>query len=125
MTEFVVEPRRRLRVRALRGFLSRLFERGGAWVGVATLTFFLILAVLPSALVGPLETATTATGDFLTPPDRPHPLGTDEVGRDVVNLVVHGARISLTIALIAAVISLTVGSTVGITAGYFGGKTDT
>ncbi|RWQ62015.1 ABC transporter permease [Mesorhizobium sp.] len=124
MTEVVAESRRRVRLRATKDFLGRLFERGGAWVGVAALGFFLALAAVPGLLVGPLETAANATGDFLTPPDGQHLLGTDEVGRDVLNLVVHGARISLTIALIATVISLIVGTTVGIISGYFGGKVD-
>ncbi|MGX9121026.1 ABC transporter permease [Mesorhizobium sp. BHbsci] len=86
------------------------------------LALFLVLATIPNALVGPLETAATATGDFLAPPQNHHLLGTDDVGRDVLNLVVHGARISLTIALLATVFSLMVGTTVGMTAGYYGGK---
>ncbi|TIO13214.1 MAG: ABC transporter permease, partial [Mesorhizobium sp.] len=48
----------------------------------------------------------------------------DEVGRDVLNLVIHGARISLTIALIATVISLIVGTTVGMMAGFYRGRVD-
>ncbi|OHV75744.1 ABC transporter permease [Ensifer sp. LCM 4579] len=124
MTEVVAGPRRHVRLRATKEFFSRLFERVGAWVGVAALAFFLILAAIPGPIVGPLETAATASGDFLTPPDSQHILGTDEVGRDVLNVVVHGARISLTIALIATVISLIVGTTVGITSGYYGGRVD-
>lgn len=125
MTDIVAESRWQLRLRSIKDFLGRLFERGGAWVGVAALSFFLVLAAAPGAMVGPLETAANTTGDFLTPPNSQHLLGTDEVGRDVLNLVVHGARISLTIALIATVISLIVGTTVGIISGYFGGKVDT
>ncbi|WP_202296225.1 MULTISPECIES: ABC transporter permease [unclassified Mesorhizobium] len=124
MTETVIKSRRRVQLRATKDFLGRLFERGGAWVGVVALTFFLLMAVAPGLLVGPLETAASASGDFLTSPDSQHLLGTDEVGRDVLNLVIHGARISLTIALIATVISLFVGSAVGITSGYFGGSLD-
>lgn len=124
MTEPVAESRGQVGLRATKDFLGRFFERGGAWVGVAALTFFLVLAAVPGSFVGPLETAATATGDFLAAPDSQHLLGTDEVGRDVLNLVVHGARISLTIALIATVISLIVGTTVGIPSGYFGGKID-
>ncbi|TIO47545.1 MAG: ABC transporter permease, partial [Mesorhizobium sp.] len=58
------------------------------------------------------------------PPSSEHLLGTDEVGRDVLNLVIHGARISLTIALIATVISLIVGTTVGMMAGFYRGRVD-
>jgi len=125
MTELIAESRRRGRRLAIIDFLGRLLERGGAWVGVAALTFFLVLAAVPGLLVGPLETAATATGDFLAAPDGQHLLGTDEAGRDVLNLVVHGTRISLTIALMSTLISLILGTTVGITSGYFGGRIDT
>ncbi|MES0039693.1 ABC transporter permease [Mesorhizobium sp. M0046] len=124
MSETFPTHHRHVRRRAIWAFLSRFFEHGSARLGVAALTFFVVLAAVPGPLVGPLETAATATGDFLTSPDSQHMLGTDEAGRDVLNLVVHGARISLTIALIATMISLIVGTTVGIASGYYGGKVD-
>lgn len=124
MTESSSTYHRHIRLRAATAFLGRLFERGGARLGIAALTIFLVLAALPGPIVGPLETAATASGDFLTPPDSQHILGTDEVGRDVFNLLVHGARISLTIAMVATVISLIVGSAVGIVSGYYGGRID-
>ncbi|WP_027681836.1 ABC transporter permease [Rhizobium leguminosarum] len=116
--------RRNVRRRAIIAFVRRLFERSGAWIGATVLIFFLVLAASPGLLVGPLETAATATGDFLAAPDSQHFLGTDEAGRDILNLVVHGARISLTIALVATCLSLIVGTAVGIASGYYGGKVD-
>nr|WP_292317842.1 ABC transporter permease [Mesorhizobium sp.] len=107
-------------MQAFKGFLRQFLGHGGAQLGFVCLVCFLVLAAVPNILVGPLQTAVNATGDFLVPPSGQHLLGTDEVGRDVLNLVVHGARISLTIALLATVISLIVGATVGMTAGYFG-----
>ncbi|WP_419695959.1 ABC transporter permease [Mesorhizobium muleiense] len=124
MSESIVRYSSRGRVRAIKGFLSRLLGHAGAQLGLLCLVFFLVLTAVPNILVGPLETVATATGDFLAPPQSQHLLGTDEVGRDVLNLVVHGARISLTIALLATVISLVVGTTIGITAGYYGGRVD-
>ncbi|TIL44416.1 ABC transporter permease [Mesorhizobium sp.] len=108
----------------MRGFLHKFVGYGGAQLGLLCLVFFLVLATVPSILVGPLETVASASGDFLTPPQSQHLLGTDEAGRDVLNLVVHGARISLVIALLATVISLVVGTTIGMTAGYYGGRVD-
>ncbi|RAZ73048.1 ABC transporter permease [Mesorhizobium atlanticum] len=110
--------------RAVKGFLQQLLSHGGAKVGLVCLVFFLGVAVMPNVLVGPLQTAVNATGDFLAPPSSQHLLGTDEVGRDVLNLVVHGARISLTIALLATLISLFVGTSIGMIAGYYGGSVD-
>ncbi|WP_031239737.1 ABC transporter permease [Mesorhizobium sp. LNJC405B00] len=124
MSESIVQYSRRGRTRAMKSFLRQFLGHGGAQVGLVCLVFFLVLAAVPNTLVGPLQTAINATGDFLAPPSVQHLLGTDEVGRDVLNLVVHGARISLTIALLATVISLVVGTTVGMTAGYYGGRVD-
>ncbi|RUV87036.1 ABC transporter permease [Mesorhizobium sp. M1A.F.Ca.IN.020.06.1.1] len=124
MTELPIELRRRSRLRATKAFLRQFLDHKGARLGVLALTIFLVLAAVPGPLVGPLHTAITATGDFLTPPSSEHLLGTDEVGRDVLNLVIHGARISLTIALIATVISLIVGTTVGMMAGFYRGRVD-
>ncbi|TIU82734.1 MAG: ABC transporter permease, partial [Mesorhizobium sp.] len=112
------------RARAIKSFLRQFFSYGGAQVGLVCLVFFGAVAAVPNVLVGPLQTVINATGDFLAPPSSQHLLGTDEVGRDVLNQVVHGARISLTIALLATVISLVVGTAVGITSGYFGGWVD-
>ncbi|TIW22212.1 MAG: ABC transporter permease, partial [Mesorhizobium sp.] len=120
MSESTVRYSPRGRTRAIKSFLCQFLGHGGAQAGLVCLVFFLVLAAAPNTLVGPLQTAINATGDFLVPPSGEHLLGTDEVGRDVLNLVVHGARISLTIALLATVISLVVGTSVGITAGYYG-----
>lgn len=124
MTESIVQNSPRSRARVIKGFLHQFLGHGGAQVGLVCLMFFVVVAAVPNILVGPLQTAINATGDFLAPPSGAHLLGTDDVGRDVLNLVVHGARISLTIALLATVISLVVGTTVGMTAGYYGGWVD-
>ncbi|WP_027534393.1 ABC transporter permease [Bradyrhizobium sp. WSM3983] len=124
MTKLTAESRRHLRTQAIKSFLRRFLGHNGAWLGLLALAFFLVLAAMPGALVGPLQTAITATGDFLIPPSTQHLLGTDEIGRDVLNLIVHGARTSLTIALVSTVISLIVGITVGMTSGYYGGRID-
>lgn len=124
MTVTVAESRRRVQLRAIKAFLGQFLGHGSARLGLSALAFFLVLAAVPNLLVGPLETVATATGDFLAPPSSQNLLGTDEIGRDVLNLIVHGARNSLTIALVATVISLIVGTTVGMTSGYFGGWVD-
>ena len=50
-----------------------------------------------------------------------HPLGTDLFGRDILSRVLHGARVSLSVALTAIVVAGSFGTFVGIVAGYFGG----
>src|ERR1051326_8437312 len=109
----------------MRGFASALFAKGEGIIGAIVLFLFLGLAADPGLFVGPLETAATATGEFLARPDIQHPLGTDEVGRDILNLTAHGARVSLTIASLATLVTLIIGTIVGIISGYFGGWIDT
>jgi len=60
----------------------------------------------------------------LQPPDHQHRFGTDDVGRDVLARMIHGARVSLAVGLAATAISLIVGSILGALAGYYGGAAD-
>ncbi|WP_201272905.1 ABC transporter permease [Sinorhizobium meliloti] len=122
MTETIpaTESRRKAKVGAIKSFLSQFLAHSGAKLGVVALVLFMAMAAMPSVLVGPLQTAMNATGDFLVPPSQSNLVGTDEAGRDVLNLVVHGARTSLVIALVSTFISLVVGTAVGMTAGYYG-----
>jgi peptide/nickel transport system permease protein len=88
------------------------------------MVFFTVLALFPTLLVGPLETAITATGPRLSPPGPGYPLGTDELGRSMVNLTVHAARVSMVIGMLATVITVGVGAGLGIISGFVGGRTD-
>jgi peptide/nickel transport system permease protein len=114
----------RLRARSARGFVRQFTRRRDGVIGLAVLAVFVFLALAPSLFVGPLETAVTATGSSLQPPQTGHPFGTDELGRDMLNLTVHGARISMTIGFLATLITILVGAVIGIVAGYTGGRTD-
>jgi len=114
----------RLRVRSGRSFLRAFTSRRDGLLGLAVLVLFAILALFPSLFVGALQTATTATGTSLEPPSNLHVLGTDELGRDMLNLTIHGARISMTIGFLATLITILVGAVIGIVAGYLGGRTD-
>ena len=60
----------------------------------------------------------------LRPPDDQHHLGTDDLGRDVLARMIHGARVSLSVGLTATAIALIVGSLLGALAGYYGGAAD-
>jgi peptide/nickel transport system permease protein len=104
--------------------LKRLLRRPEGLVGVVILAVFIVMSLVPQLIVGPLQTAVTATGGRLQPPGGAYPLGTDELGRSMLNLTVHGARISLLIGLLATLVTVAIGALVGIVAGFVGGWLD-
>ena len=53
-----------------------------------------------------------------------YPLGTDDVGRDILSRLIHGARISMSIGLSVVFLAMTVGTVLGLFAGYYGGWID-
>ena len=63
-------------------------------------------------------------GGRLESPSGEHLLGTDDLGRDVLARMIHGARVSLAVGLLATLIALVVGSFLGAIAGYYGGAAD-
>ncbi|MEJ7749452.1 MAG: ABC transporter permease [Candidatus Limnocylindrales bacterium] len=114
----------RLRVRSVRGFAGRFGDRSDGVLGLVILLVFAVLAVAPQLFVGPFETVTTATGRSLEPPSAGHLLGTDELGRDILNMTVHGARISMSIGLMATLITILLGALIGVVSGFIGGRVD-
>jgi peptide/nickel transport system permease protein len=122
--EHVRAERWRLLGRRAGGFARRYLGRADGVVGLVILTVFAVVAIAPALFVGPLETATTATARAFEPPSAAHLLGADELGRDVLNRTVHGARISMLIGLMATLITILLGVLVGIVAGYVGGLLD-
>jgi peptide/nickel transport system permease protein len=90
---------------------------------------FIILAVLVlTALIGPLlvshDPLAVDLDSSRQPPGRTHLLGTDNIGRDILSRIVHGARISLGVGISSSLFSLCIGTFFGLVAGYFGGRTD-
>jgi peptide/nickel transport system permease protein len=114
----------RLRIRDARRFARRYSGRTDGVIGLLILAVFATLAIAPDLFVGRLETVTTSTGAALGGPDGAHILGSDELGRDMLNLTVHGARVSMFIGLLATLITVVLGVAIGIASGYIGGWVD-
>jgi oligopeptide transport system permease protein len=57
-------------------------------------------------------------------PSAQHLMGTDQLGRDMLSRLMHGAQISLTIGILVQGIILVIGGTIGLLSGYAGGRTD-
>ena len=104
--------------------VRELLRSPSGFAGVLILAAFTFLALVPNLLVGPLETAVTATGPRLAPPSAEYPFGTDQLGRSMLNLTIHATRISMVIGLLATVITVAVGAVLGIVSGYVGGRFD-
>jgi peptide/nickel transport system permease protein len=115
----------RLRARGWRDFWRRFGRHREGIIGLAIILFFTFLAIAPVLIVGPLETARTASGTRLEAPSSAHLFGTDHVGRDVLNLTVHGTRISMVVGALATAVTVIVGVFIGVVSGFIGGRTDT
>jgi peptide/nickel transport system permease protein len=83
---------------------------------------FALAALLPGVLA-PHDPNQTLTAPFQTPSSS-YPLGTDELGRDLLSRIIFAARADMGISLAATLIALIVGATVGLVAGYLGGFFD-
>ena len=103
----------------------RFLKNKPAVIGLA---FFLIIVLL--AIFAPLiadyndVVIKINVPNRLSPPGGAHLLGTDELGRDVLARIIHGARISLLVGISSIAVSLLVGGTLGSIAGFFGGRID-
>jgi peptide/nickel transport system permease protein len=88
----------------------------------------LLLIMLVFCFLGPLvwhtdQVHTNLMETFLPPGDG-HPLGTDDLGRDVLGRLMAGGQISLIVGIAAALIATTIGALYGSLAGYLGGPVD-
>jgi len=90
---------------------------------------FVLIAVfaLAAAEVGNVSPYNPEKSDLdnrLAAPSWPHPMGTDDLGRDLLTRIFYGGRVSLTIGVAAMALAVTIGTVVGALAGYYGGWVD-
>lgn len=107
----------------------RFWAQPIALISVTVIFFFAITAGGTAILSAsghhwPCDPNVTNLEQKLLSPSPQHWLGTDNLGRDVLSRMLHGAGISLTVGFIAVAVSLGIGLVVGAIAGYFGGLTD-
>jgi len=104
-------------------------ENRGAVVGLVIMLFLIFLAIFADvlALHSPIE---QFREHFLVPPVWQEggqwlfPLGTDDVGRDMLSRLIYGARLSIIIGFSVASLALLTGTTLGLTAAFAGGIVD-
>ena len=123
-TTLAATPDLRAGWRPQRGLLLRRLARDRAAItGLIVLTTFVLVAAAAPVLA-PYDPTDVDARAILAPTDGDHLLGTDNLGRDVLSRLIHGARWTLGTAFIAAVLIVAIGVTVGLIAGFFGGLID-
>lgn len=106
-----------------KSWLWRLFRKPGAVAGGCVVLGIALLAVF-APLIAPHSPTQIFPGATLQSPSWRFPLGTDELGRDVLSRLIYGARVSMRVAVIAVGIGLAVGSSLGLVVGFLGGLAD-
>ena len=95
---------------------------------VAGLLFFIIIVLLAvfAPMIADYRSVVIKINvpNRLKPPSSAHWLGTDELGRDILARIVHGARISLMVGISSIGVSLLIGGALGAIAGFYGGRID-
>ncbi len=112
------KERRGERLERLREFWYIYSRNKLGVIGLAILTIYIAIAIL-APVIAPYDPK-ARIGSPMEPPSPKHLLGTDELGRDILSLVIYGARISLLVGVLAATITMIIGTLIGILAGYFG-----
>ena len=103
-------------------WLRYLLRDPKAVVGLIVLTVLLLAAVLAPVIV-PYD-PTAMDFEMIGAPSWAHPLGIDDLGRDLLSRLIVGTRISLFVGVSTVAIALAAGVALGVMAGYFGGFID-
>ena len=109
------------------GVLS--FLRGTPWPAVLIIFVLMVLAIFGN-WIAPFDPIIGELPERLTPPvwqeggTWSHPIGTDNIGRDILSRLIIGTRTSLTVAAMAIGAGVFVGTVVGLVSGLAGGKVD-
>jgi peptide/nickel transport system permease protein len=101
----------------------RLLRRRGAVVGLVVVLFFICFALLAD-IIAPYSPIAADWSALRGEPTLAHPFGGDELGRDVLSRVIHGAQASLFAGVVSVFLALLIGIPVGLLSGYAGGLVD-
>ena len=116
----LVRPHRTLWSNAFRQFRRHRMAMLGLIVVV-----FLTVASLVGPLVYPKPVNDIDMASRLEAPSLSHPLGTDDLGQDMLARILFGGRVSIAVGISAMLVAIIIGTAVGALAGFFGGMVDT
>jgi peptide/nickel transport system permease protein len=103
--------------------MRNLRRNKGAQIGFV-LVMLLVISAIAAPLLAPNDPLKMAIRDRLKPPTLVHPLGTDQLGRDILSRVLFGGRLSLILGIVSVVMGGSVGILIGLVSGYNGGWID-
>lgn len=109
---------------AFKGTLNFVFRRNARLSAGFTIIFCLLLIAALAPVIAPYDASAVGLHLLDRPPSFENLLGTDSLGRDVLDQLIHGLRQSLIIGIFTGLAGLLVGITVGIISGYKGGWVD-
>jgi peptide/nickel transport system permease protein len=92
-------------------------------IGAYAVAVVLVVAVF-APLLGPYDPNAQDLNNVLQAPSAAHPLGTDDLGRDVLSRLVHGSRVSLQAGLVTVFFAMLAGVSLGLLGGFVGGSVD-
>jgi ABC-type dipeptide/oligopeptide/nickel transport system permease subunit len=101
----------------------RLLRNKLAVLGGVTVVLLCLVAIFAD-FIAPYSYAKANFGKIYEFPSREFPLGTDQLGRDVLSRMIYGARVSMLVGVGAQVIIVMIGVPIGLVAGYLGGRVD-
>jgi len=98
-------------------FWNTLWRDWSSRWGLILVVSLILVALLAPVLAPGDPSALGTVAESLQPPGRDHPLGTDQLGRDVLVRLIHGSRVSLLVGWISVLVAVVCGSLVGLAAG--------
>jgi ABC-type dipeptide/oligopeptide/nickel transport system permease subunit len=109
--------------RRLRALVRRALRSRGAGFGLVVVAVVLVVA-LGADLVAPYDPNQRQAAGVLVAPSPAHPLGTDQLARDVLSRLIYGTRTSVQAGVVSVGFAQLAGVGMGLLAGYYGGWTD-
>src|SRR5215203_1442767 len=106
--------------RSLWSDAGRQFRKHKLAVAGLFMLGFLTLATLIGPLIWPESRSTIDFSASTLGPSLEHPMGTDDLGRDIFARILWGGRISLAVGVTAMIVAITLGTAVGAISGFFG-----
>lgn len=103
--------------------LNEFLKNKASVIGLIIILVLVMTAVLAD-YISPYDTDKVALKEKLKPPSWQHPMGTDQLGRDVLSRIIYGTRTTFELSLLVVLFTSTFGVFIGIVAGYYRGIVD-